>query len=257
MPLTELGVDRWHHDLWFEIIRAALAGHPEEVDLSYRVALATPAMSRYAAATPELLSWFKRYNEGRTYSEQVKPFNFMGAFQAKPATLHVAESASRGGHRAKSGKLRPVAPYERNPLACARAAFDREMGHPVSMELLATYQGALAQFHLSPERKFQNGDFVDSAWTVRRYVVLTDILHVGKEANRWEEQSLFGLKDGEIEYGCAYDTAIEMRIRHSVEQHGERKMARRLGIARMTLRKVLLQGLLFTSRAVRNQCAAS
>jgi hypothetical protein len=29
VPLSEIGVERWQYDLWFQIVRAALDGHPE------------------------------------------------------------------------------------------------------------------------------------------------------------------------------------------------------------------------------------
>ena len=35
VTLNEIGVERWHYDLWYKIIRAALDGHPDQVDLSY------------------------------------------------------------------------------------------------------------------------------------------------------------------------------------------------------------------------------
>ena len=33
VKLRELGVRRWQHDLWYLIAQAALAGHPQQVDL--------------------------------------------------------------------------------------------------------------------------------------------------------------------------------------------------------------------------------
>ena len=39
-----------------------------------------PAHSRYGATRPAVLNWFRRYNEGRPYAEQVKPFNFLLTF---------------------------------------------------------------------------------------------------------------------------------------------------------------------------------
>jgi hypothetical protein len=82
--LEKIGVDRWEYDLWHEIIRAALEGHPNQVDLSYHDALKRPAASRYGATTPALLNWFKRFNRERSYADQVKPFNFLNSFQARP-----------------------------------------------------------------------------------------------------------------------------------------------------------------------------
>jgi hypothetical protein len=67
MPLSEIGVDRWQYDLWFQIVRTTLDGHPEQVDLTYHPALQLPAMSRYAVTTPALERWFKKHNARRSY----------------------------------------------------------------------------------------------------------------------------------------------------------------------------------------------
>src|SRR5208282_5373089 len=45
IALTDIGVDRWHYDLWYKIIQAALDGHPDQVDLPYHDALKQPAVS--------------------------------------------------------------------------------------------------------------------------------------------------------------------------------------------------------------------
>jgi hypothetical protein len=80
-PLHEVGVERWQYDLWYRIVSAALAGHPDQVDLTDLPGLDRPAVSRYAATTPQLLGWFDRYNAARPYAEQVRPFNFLLAYQ--------------------------------------------------------------------------------------------------------------------------------------------------------------------------------
>jgi hypothetical protein len=53
----------------------------------------------------------------------------------------------------------------------------------------------LAQYHLCPEAKFLNGDFCDRGLTERRHVIATQLVHIGKEANKWEEQHFLG-EDG-------------------------------------------------------------
>ena len=55
-----------------------------------------------------------------------------------------------------------------------------------------TYAEALAQYHLRPEAKFLNGDFCDRGRTERRHVIATQIVHIGKEANKWEEHYFLG-----------------------------------------------------------------
>ena len=81
---TTLAFERWQYDLWYKIIQAALDGRPDQVDLSYHDALKQPAVSRYGATTPVLLKWFEAFNRGREYPDQVKPFNFLSAFHARP-----------------------------------------------------------------------------------------------------------------------------------------------------------------------------
>jgi hypothetical protein len=84
LPLSDIGVERWQYDLWYQIIRSQLHGPPDQVDLNYHEALEKPAASRYGATTPNLLRWFKTLNQNRSYQDQVKPFNFLVAFQSRP-----------------------------------------------------------------------------------------------------------------------------------------------------------------------------
>ena len=64
------------------------------------------------------------------------------------------------------------------------AAFDRVTGEPVKPEHLRTYAEMLAQYHISAESKFENGQFLDRGRTGRRHVVATGIVLIGKEANQ-------------------------------------------------------------------------
>ena len=68
----------------------------------------------------------------------------------------------------------------------------RGTGKAIPANELKTYAEALAQCHLRPEAKFLNGDFCDRGRTERRHVVATQLLHIGKEANKWEEQHFLG-----------------------------------------------------------------
>ena len=210
MPLDKIGVERWQYDLWYQIIVAALDGHPDQVNLDYHPALNLPAASRYGATTPKLLRWFKTYNQNRLYRDQVKPFNFLLAFQASPV-LSVANESYEFNAPPKRGPRpkillmpRPIAPYNTDIKRAAQNCFDRETGRPMSSKMLKTYREALAQFHLSPESKFLNGDYLDRGPTIRRHVEATAVHHIGKEANRWEEQFYLGFDEEEpIEYGVA------------------------------------------------------
>src|SRR5262249_10865698 len=117
----------------------------------------------------------------------VKPFNFMLAFQAQLFS-----------------KSKPVAPYDKNPKKAVTRCFDRETGLPVNPENLRTYVGALCQYHFHPEAKFENGQAHDIGITKRRTVVATEIVHIGKEANRLDEQSHLPFDEtAQIVYGMS------------------------------------------------------
>jgi hypothetical protein len=230
------------------------------VDLSYHVGLTGPAASRYGATTPALLAWFKAFNADREYGEQAKPFNFLLAFQARPQlTLADGEGwKPKRGRPRKPSPMRPVAPFSRNVGEAAKIAFDRESGKPVEPGLLMTYAEALAQYHLRPEAKFRNGEHTDSGRTERRHVVAEQIIHIGKEADRWEEQYFLGPDDdAEIEYGVgqsAHD--LHARLRDLCREVGEREAARKLGISRTALRRAMRLGVEAMSRAMRGRLAA-
>jgi hypothetical protein len=205
------------------------------------------AASRYAATTPALLNWFKAANSVREYAQQVKPFNFLLAFQARQS-LELPDATQfviRGrGRPRKQTTPRPIAPYDSKPSDGAKQAFDRETGELVPAQLPMTYAEALAQYHLRPEAKFLNGDFLDRGRTERRHVIATEIVHIGEEANRWEEQHFLGAdEDAEIEYGSDQEAAfLDERIGAACREMGERKAAEALGISRAALRRALTCG---------------
>jgi hypothetical protein len=248
MPLDKIGVERWQYDLWYQIIVAALDGHPDQVDLDYHHSLNQPAASRYGATTPKLLRWFKTYNQNRSYRDQVKPFNFLLAFQASPALLVVDENYEidaqpKKGPRPKiCSAPKPIAPYNTDIKRATQNCFDRETGKPISSKSLKTYREALAQYHLSPESKFLNGDYLDQKPTIRRYVEATSVHHIGKEANRWEEQFYLGFDEEEqIAYGVTPEESERFfdKLRTEIETAGQRNIAREGGISRRTLSRFM------------------
>lgn len=216
----DLGVERWQHDVWYRIVQAALNGHPEQVRLDDLPGFDAPAVSRYAATTPELLRWYTSYNTARTYREQVRPFGFLLAFQADPQSLPLDEVVALP---------RPVSPFDTDPVAASEMCFDRVTGQPVASIALKTYRQALAQYHLHPESKFLNADFVDHGETLRRYIYAEAIEHIGKEANRWEEQLYLGLDpEAQIVYGLSPEGRKRMYgdVLRAGQQFGQRRLAK-------------------------------
>ena len=190
--IKRIGVPRWQAEVWMEIISAVDAGRPDVVPLGHLPGFNEPSRSRYAATTPELLSWFSEFNEGKPYSEQIKPFNFMLSLQLRSdmeiAPSHPDDLTDRGRARAP----RPAAPFSLHPADAARTAFDRGTGKPVQPAMLKTLARNLVRYHLHPEAKFQNGDADAVGVLSRRHVRALAFRAIGKEAHDLEGRLTLG-----------------------------------------------------------------
>jgi hypothetical protein len=78
-----------------------------------------------------------------------------------------------------------VSAYDKDLERTAPYCFERLTGEPASPQALKTYHEALAQYHLHPEGKFHNGDYINRGVTYRRHIVASAVELIGKEANRW------------------------------------------------------------------------
>ena len=137
------------------------------------------AVSRYAATRPRLLHWFDTFNKGKPYAEQVCPFGFLNAYQARSATqlnyadlLHCTDEGREGTHeRPVTSKLpRAVSPFDPDPAVAVQLCFDRNTGEAVAPELLRTYRQAVARYHLPLEWKFSGGDYTQAGPLCRRHI---------------------------------------------------------------------------------------
>lgn len=191
VKLNEIGVAQWQHDFWITILRAAINGNADQVSLDWHPCLSLPAAQRYSASSPHMLAWLHKYNAGKSYEDQIKPFGFLLVFTAQSGVLAdfpdlescLADEPKRG-RPAKREDLKPIAPFDSDPARARAQVFDRLTGKPVRSEQLKTYADVLIQYHLSPEHKFANGDHMDRGRTRRRHVVAVGFTWIGKEANR-------------------------------------------------------------------------
>jgi DNA-binding transcriptional regulator YdaS (Cro superfamily) len=151
------------------------------------------------------------------------------------------DDGSKLPRKTKQPPLRPIAPYSRTSKEASAHAFDRDTGKPIPADRLKTYAQALAQYHLRPETKFENGDYCDSGPTRRRHVQATQINYIGKEANRWEEQFFLGMDEHTlIEYGADPNApALFHELTNAVGKFGKQQVASRIGISRNSLAQIL------------------
>jgi hypothetical protein len=226
---SKLGVSRWQRDFWVVMVEHAQSGQPGPPDLSQLDGFTNPAVTRYAVTTPDLWHSFDRYNAGKPYHRQVRPFGFMVMFLLEEDTL------------GSSSTLRVVAPFNRNPAAAARQAFDRDSGIPVSPKQLKTSIGALRTYYNHPEAKFLNGERGDRGPTRRRHIIARSIVHIGKEANKLDIQSVLGVDpNAQVEF-CAVSESRAGRLRATragLKTFGPSRVARETGLSRQYLSKL-------------------
>jgi hypothetical protein len=182
------GVRLWEEDVWKQIISAALGDKPREVDYAFRHEMLRPAHSRYGSTRPAVLNWFKRYNEGRPYAEQVKPFNFLLTFFTRRQE-DIASDDLTHEFDPKLDEIRPVAPYEKDSEKALLRIFDRnsENMDPVPAKWLRTVADVLRDYHRQPEYKFLGGGWNEEGVLRRRRVFVDTIEDIGKESDGWEE----------------------------------------------------------------------
>jgi len=247
MPPGKIGVELWQHDLWWKIITAALADQPDRVDFGYHPALNQPAVSRYAATTPKLLRWFRDFNQNLSYERQVKPFGFLYSLFASSLSAdnqeQIVSSGTRPAKRAAPGGCKPVAPYDRDLMKAVALCFDRVTSLSVPANALKSFKQVIALYHLHPESKFLNGDYLDRGVTRRRYVYAIAIRNIGKEANEWEPQFYLGFDDDErIEYGIAPNGSKRLlgTLKEEVRAFGgRRRLATESGVSRRTVSRLM------------------
>lgn len=227
VPLRELEVERWQYDLWYRIALAAVGKHPATVDLSGLSGFDQPAATRYAATTPELLNWYRVFNTGHPRKEQVRPFGFLLALQAK---------VTPGTDSADLPQI--VAPFDKELTKAASRAFDRRTGRRVIRSELKTYREAVAQYHLHSEAKFLGGDYADVGLTTRRHVSAAVVTCIGKEANEWERQLHLGVDESAaIGYGASPIAVRALRAAAltRMRRRGVRELSRASGLSASAL----------------------
>jgi hypothetical protein len=225
--VIRIGVELWEEDLWREIIKSTIDGHPDQVRLDNISGFERPACSQHAATTPKLLSWFREYNEPHP-DKRVHPFNFLLSLQAKSVLQSAAEDPlAAAGRRSTERTLRPAAPYDKDALRAARLAFDRKTGHPIPMELLISLGRSLVRYHLHPEGKFWGGDYDQRGQLSRRHVFAEAIQPIGKETDDLEEREFVGSDDGVIEYDPSPEDRAKLAavIKRAVKEFGLRLLA--------------------------------
>jgi hypothetical protein len=226
--IERIGVELWEEDLWREIITAAIDGHPDQVQLDGLAGFDRPAASRYAATTPNLLNWFREYNEGCPYANRVRPFNFLLSLQAKSLMQSAAEDPyTAAGRTSERQAPRPAAPFHKDVLEAARRAFDRKTKKPIPIDQLRSLSRALVRYHLHPEAKFWGGDYDQSGRLTRRHIVADTVQAIGKETDDLDARETIGNPDAEITYNFSPEDKAKLiaEIKRAKDRFGVRALS--------------------------------
>jgi hypothetical protein len=193
------------------VIRAADTDTPDQTRFMDMPLFDVPAASQYAATTPELLAWFKGYNERYPEGEKVFPFGFLLSLQAKARLEMAKDDPEALSHELwRRREPRPAAPYFKRAMDAKDNAFDRERDQPVPASWLKSHGRSLIEYHLHQETKFWGGEYDQRGPLRRRHVSALTHLSIGKEADHIEENEFIGEEAGPLEHPLATKDRSEL-----------------------------------------------
>ncbi|MGB6484864.1 MAG: hypothetical protein WBE86_15365 [Candidatus Acidiferrales bacterium] len=190
-PIDPENDDRkWIGQVWLNIIRKTLnlpVKAPEFKDF--------PAIGRITVSSPAVWRPFKKFNEGKAYADQIKPFNFL-------LSCHVNSFGHSIG--ADPEKFHLIAPYESDSRRWLNIKWtDQYSGKKYRITpngycgdrwnvRVKTYGDVLTEYEFHPETKNADADGNPSGKQAigllqRRHVRIGKIKYIGKESNLIEK----------------------------------------------------------------------
>jgi len=180
----------WIAQAWLGIVRRALrlpTQHPSFED--------QPAVGRTSITSPAVMRPLAKLNEGKTYADRIKPFNFL-------VTCHVKPFGHPPGADAEHFHL--IAPYEADSREWLKNTWiDQYSGNDYRITTtghhgdrrtarVKTYGDVLREYEIHPESKCADAAGKPcTKQTVgllqRRHVRIDQIKYIGKESNSLEE----------------------------------------------------------------------
>jgi hypothetical protein len=190
-PINPESDDRdWIGQAWIDIVRRALSLPTQNATFEQ-----LPAIGRVAISGPTVMRALAHLNDGKRYTDQIKPFNFL-------SSCHVKQF----GHPtdADPERFHLIAPYESNPKQwlnqdwidqytghCYRITTAGHFGTRQSVRV-KTYGEILREYEFHPGSKLADATGRPSGkQTVgllqRRHIRVEQIVYIGKESNSLEQ----------------------------------------------------------------------
>ena len=176
--------------VWLNIVRRALELRTRPLPFEHR-----PAVGRVTISSPAVMRPLAALNDGKTYSQQLKPFNFL-------LTCHVRTF----GHPSDADpeRFHLIAPYESDPERWTDIEWiDQYSGTPYRITTeghhggrgvarVKTYGDVFDEYEWHPESKSAaaNGEPAGKQ-TIgllhRRHITIDHVMYIGRESNQLED----------------------------------------------------------------------
>jgi hypothetical protein len=233
----------WIRREWETIIRERL-GLPIELS----PALDAVAVGRLSVSKASVLHAFRYFNEGKDYSDQIKPANFL-------ITTHVAPFGHPAG--TDPSRFRLVRPFELSPRKRTerwtniydgnRYMAAAGMVEPsAGIAVLSTYRDVVSQYRRHPESKSGDTDGNPSneetigLLTRLHVVALGSPRYIGKESNELEDVEAGIVGDADSVYVTYTDRERELALLRTVlSTLPRRPLAGAAGIDERSLRRII------------------
>ena len=183
----------WIAQVWLNMIRRTLGLPTDKLPFEN-----LPAVGRVSVSSPAVMKSLAKFNEGKPYCDQIKPFNFL-------LTCHLKQLGHPPGMDPEHFHL--IAPYSTDPKGWVRAGwinqYDPNPGKTYRITTagqhgdrrtarVKTYGDVIEQYEYHPESKCADADGNPCGKQAvgllgRRHIRVDQIRYIGKESNNLED----------------------------------------------------------------------
>lgn len=235
---------KWIAQVWLNILRKTLGLSVKKLGFEN-----LPAIGRITVSSPAVLRPFVRFNEGKSYGDQIKPFNFLlschiNAFGhpigCDPEKFHLIASYEPDSRRWL--KMEWIDRYSGKQYGITTNGYhgDRQTAR------VKTYGDVLTEYEFHPETKNADANGIPSGKQTigllqRRHIQIDEIKYIGKESNFIEDVEsglIHSEADIYTEYVDPKRDGWEMKIRPALKRTPLNKLAQLSGMSRSALKEL-------------------
>lgn len=212
----------WNKKIWHDILD--LHYGKTTLEVLYSKYENKYAISKFMASNPRVLGRLSEFNKNEDYKNQFKPFNFC------------ILGFSNGMNPETGELLKPLAPFikpARHAVYSEFVDYNAKSRHKFQgKEYWKPFWDVFLEYLNHPESKLEGNVGV----LQRRHVVVSEIVHIGKESNNLEESEIIGVDSGSYEiYENLEDLDEKFRKISDKVLELKPKDVKKVGISKQTL----------------------